>query len=252
MDYYRTVTMHYDAEGNKVGEEIKYEGVDYNEAKYNFDNYKGEDLYDRFDRIRCWVVPYEIYQKFDDDKEYREQYLNTHKYYEEVIDDSVRLGEKPIKTDVKQEIYQTYKYEKCFDTYFEEELDYHDDFIRALKYAHDHNFILEQESMWARNEWFEIADFTEGDEDFNSEYWESNEFAKLMRATGATKKQVYEKTLELGRVPTVEELNTVEALMEYSGMSRAGIYKIAAKLGRLPTREELDNRPKVGRPKKYN
>lgn len=48
-----------------------------------------------------------------------------------------------------------------------------------------------------------------------------------------------------------EEENNVKSLMNYSGLSRAGIYKIAAKLGRLPTREELDNRPKVGRPRKY-
>lgn len=45
---------------------------------------------------------------------------------------------------------------------------------------------------------------------------------------------------------------TIQALSEYSGLSKPQIYYIARKLGRLPTREELDNRPKGGRPKKYN
>ena len=45
---------------------------------------------------------------------------------------------------------------------------------------------------------------------------------------------------------------TIQSLAEYPGLSKTQIYYIARKVGRLPTREELDNRPKVGRPKKYN
>lgn len=65
---------------------------------------------------------------------------------------------------------------------------------------------------------------------------------------GGTTKQILERNKMKN---AYEEEHSVKSLMEYSGLSRAGVYKIAAKLGRLPTREELDNRPKVGRPRKY-
>ena len=68
--------------------------------------------------------------------------------------------------------------------------------------------------------------------------------------------QVLEKMRELGRMPTIPEMNetsamTVDELAALSGKSRATVYYHAKKLGRLPTLEEMNEKDKAGRKRKY-
>ena len=70
------------------------------------------------------------------------------------------------------------------------------------------------------------------------------------KGTSGITKKILERKIKMKNGH--EEENNVKTLMKYSGLSRARIYEMAKKIGRLPTREEIDNRPKVGRPKKYN